>query len=1166
MADEGFNPVVWLMDVVADGIDWIHETFSDPALSSELRSDIGVDDKGTPQGRLPTGDKVRLRHPNGDPVDMNKAAFDATVAEAKAAYQLLRDFLGSLDISAAEISDVLFMLSQISASESIRARWPVVHALARATGMLDGIGTGEDVEAVNVLRAVDLIGGQSGAPSDTTDPSVTDGVRNWILFAMAVMAAIFGDQLPARVRASYGYEPDLDSTTPIADAIARTAFTIDVSNADGVGTDGHAGLTWIYVPARAATATSAASPSTLNLAFGGGVSHTLGRFTASLDAPAAANVLISRPWDVKAGNRVTASAAYGRADARAMEFGASDGPHLVVETIQLKLELSPTSSVRLEVKGMDLSLALSDADSFISSLSQELKTRFDVALVYDKAGFRFEGGPTSGAPVKPAAIGIPTVLHALDTPAASGSAMTAAALPAGLSVGTTSGGLQADVPVGRTHFGPFRIQKGHFEIGRGADGDHRALIEISTSVDTTIGPFTLTIDRLGFLVDLHAGTPDPNLGLVDLDMRFKPPNGIGVKIDADIVKGGGFLYLDTGRGEYGGVLELSFNGFSVKAVGLLNTRAPDAGWSLLLLLYAEFRDAPLQLGLGFSISAIGGILGLQHVASTEQLRAAMGTNSFDDVLFPGDPVKNAPRILGRLRTLFPVQAHALTFGPVVEINWAGPKPIVVARLGILAQFTGFGGGELNFTRLTVIGTVTATAPPSSIDSPRLVQLTADLLGDYDADTGLLAIDARLRDSKLGGVDFSGSLIIRIGLGSSPAFAVAAGGFHPAFTDLPPALPARIDRLGLVWKIGDSVVLTLQAYAAITASSWQLGALFTLRAKIGPVDIDGALGFDAISSDDGRFAVRIDGHVKIAWRGHTLMAVSIKVMIDRNVNQIWHAAGTAKFSILWWDKEVDFEHSWGTARSLPPAVPVDAAALVRTALSLAGNWATQLPVGGNALVTLADPEPTNSPRIIAHPLGTLTVTQRVAPLGLRLDHLDGSPVPPGTVVNIDAVRVGDAAATATQPTRQMFPRARFQQLSDDERLTQKTFEPLPAGVTITPVAQPNPVGTVAAFDFERVNLAPGDVTTPPPDSTFPSLIFWHARRGRAARSSLRENDRRLRGAHLLDITVDPPVVVVVGTRDLSAATALSETETRSATLAGQRAGRGRRVVEAHEIGS
>ena len=169
MADETFNPLVWLMDVVADGVDWIHETFSDPALSRELRSDLGVDDQGKPQGQLPTGEKIRMRHPNGDPIDVDKAAFDATVEEVRAAYGLLVDFFGALGLNVDEIWDLLFLLGRVGAAESIRARWPVCTDMSgdRVLGAVAAAASAasssrDEVEAINVLRAVDLLGGRSG--------------------------------------------------------------------------------------------------------------------------------------------------------------------------------------------------------------------------------------------------------------------------------------------------------------------------------------------------------------------------------------------------------------------------------------------------------------------------------------------------------------------------------------------------------------------------------------------------------------------------------------------------------------------------------------------------------------------------------------------------------------------------------------------------------------------------------------------------------------------------------------------------------------------------------------------------------------------------------------------------------------------------------------------
>jgi hypothetical protein len=203
--------------------------------------------------------------------------------------------------------------------------------------------------------------------------------------------------------------------------------------------------------------------------------------------------------------------------------------------------------------------------------------------------------------------------------------------------------------------------------------------------------------------------------------------------------------------------------------------------------------------------------------------------------------------------------------------------------------------------------------------------------------------------------------------------------------------------------------------------------------------------------------------------------------------------------------------------------------------------------------------------MAHPLGTLTVTQRVAPLGLRLDHVDGSPVDAGTVLSITSARIGGSTLTTTRPTMQMFPRARFQELSEDERLTQKTFESFPAGVAILPTGEANPTGAVAAFDFEPVNLAPDEVTAEPPSGAFPGRLEWHLRAGRAARSELRQAVRLVRGVPARDVAVGPPAVVVVSSRDLADVAVLTDVEARSPTLARQRATTGHLVLEAHEIG-
>ena len=176
--------------------------------------------------------------------------------------------------------------------------------------------------------------------------------------------------------------------------------------------------------------------------------------------------------------------------------------------------------------------------------------------------------------------------------------------------------LAVDIPVD-IDLGPIRIQLLHLEIGIGGDG---LTIEASGAISAALGPFALSVDRMGTRLRLAFPSTGGNLGPADLAIEFKPPDGIGVSLDAGVVKGGGYLFIDTAAAQYAGVLELAFGPVSIKAIGILNTRLPDGsdGWALLLLVFGEFPA--VQLGFGFTLNGIGGVIGLQHGVSVDALQ------------------------------------------------------------------------------------------------------------------------------------------------------------------------------------------------------------------------------------------------------------------------------------------------------------------------------------------------------------------------------------------------------------------------------------------------------------------------------------------------------------------------------------------------------------------
>ena len=64
------------------------------------------------------------------------------------------------------------------------------------------------------------------------------------------------------------------------------------------------------------------------------------------------------------------------------------------------------------------------------------------------------------------------------------------------------------------------------------------------------GRSRVSVDRIGVLLKADLAFPDEggNLGPLDLDVGFKPPNGVGLSLDGGGFSGGGFLYLDIRQG------------------------------------------------------------------------------------------------------------------------------------------------------------------------------------------------------------------------------------------------------------------------------------------------------------------------------------------------------------------------------------------------------------------------------------------------------------------------------------------------------------------------------------------------------------------------------------------------------------------------------------------
>ena len=170
----------------------------------------------------------------------------------------------------------------------------------------------------------------------------------------------------------------------------------------------------------------------------------------------------------------------------------------------------------------------------------------------------------------------------------------------------------------------------------------------------------------------------------------------------------------------------------IKAIALITTKRPDGGegWSLLLLIFGQFS---VHIAFGIFLTGVGGLIGLHHRVDIDALIAGMKTGALDDILFPENPVADAPRLINRYTQLFPIEPDGLVIGPMLEL-WFTQPPIVFVRLGLLFEVRNALGGDrpVALTKVVLVGQLLAQLPQKALGLPAIVKLLIDVVGFYDA--------------------------------------------------------------------------------------------------------------------------------------------------------------------------------------------------------------------------------------------------------------------------------------------------------------------------------------------------------------------------------------------------------------------------------------------------
>jgi hypothetical protein len=591
---------------------------------------------------------------------------------------------------------------------------------------------------------------------------------------------------------------------------------------------------------------------------------------------------------------------------------------------------------------------------------------------------------------------------------------------------TGAGGLEISFPV-HVQLGPIDFQQLAVSIRE----VNKALeLDAGATIAGALGPLAVAIDGMGF--KLIANFPDPpqgNLGPIDLSFGFKPPNGVGLSIDAGVVQGGGYLYIDTEHGEYAGAMELVVaDWLTLTAIGLITTKMPDGsdGFSLLVIITADFGTG-IQLGFGFTLVGVGGLLGLNRTMLFQPLMDGVRTGAIEGILFPTDVIANAPKIISDLKAIFPPKQNTFLIGPMAKLGWGSP-PLITLSLGVIIEIP---PGDV-----AILGVLELAIPE---DDPVLI-LRVSFAGALEFSKQRLYFFASLYDSHILTITLDGEMGVLFAYGADSNLVLSVGGFHPQFN--PPPLPFPTPNRIQLDIINESLArVRCSGYTAATTNTIQFGAYAEYFFGFSSVSVTGHSSFDAlVQRSPLHLIVEVATTFSVTVFSVGVFGLDVDLTVEGPTP--WHIHGYGKLGFLFFSVSVPIDETIGSAQdtSLPPiaVLPLIAAEVVKQA-----NWKTALAPGSNILVTLRQMDPAVAD-LVLHPAGTLQVSQRAVPLDLTLDKV-GAQKP--SDANRFTLEVASSGLSKINDLEEPFAPAQYQDFDDAAKLSEPAYSPQHSGIEL-----------------------------------------------------------------------------------------------------------------------
>jgi Family of unknown function (DUF6603) len=679
------------------------------------------------------------------------------------------------------------------------------------------------------------------------------------------------------------------------------------------------------------------------------------------------------------------------------------GLYRTVAEILLEVTASKGLSADIQFRRCSFTLG-SNGDSFLAELipGQQSTKEFDIGIHWDARGVTFAGG-----------------------------AMLDLTIP-----------ISAKTPV-------IKLKALHIVIRPTVGGKTTVNVELSTDLAGSFGAIGVTLERVGIATDFYLDDPPAQtpfghvrvpVGPITAEIGFKPPSGVGLSIDvAGVIKGGGLISYDPYKGRYAGSLAVTLFGIGASATIIINTK-PD--FSLVGILIGDFRPVGIDVGLGFTINAVGGLLGLHRGVDVVALRAGIRNNAVASLMFPPNPIEDGPRIINDLERMFPEVRDQLLVGPLIQLGWGKPTGMITLSLGVVIQ--------LPDPNIVLIGIFRLLVPPvEKAEEYALLRLQVNFAAGMDFGKQMLWLEGALYDSRLVMYTLEGDMTGRLRFGSNANLAVTVGGFHPKYV---PAADLEIPQMRRVAinliPTSDNPRLRIEAYFAATSNTLQHGArleayasalAFTLHgfleynviAQVSPLHIDATFGARVgIFLDDKRImGLQLDLHVTGPSPWHVDGEVSVKYYILPSVT-------------------IPVKATFGSSDA--PALPdVDVAPLFDEQLRNIRNWKAYTPPASETLVQLKPRLEFPAKAVFAHPSATIEFNQMLVPLDLKIQRFGAAKLRGAERFEVMALSANGTDFTNPVEVKSEFAPAQFFEMSEDDKLSAPDFRLLKSGLRADP---------------------------------------------------------------------------------------------------------------------